>query len=140
MDGFRVDPSSRTPPSEQIVEHLLDALSRGTFAAGDRLPSVRALAVEVLVNPNTVAKAYAELDRQGVVAGRNGSGVYVTRPGPRRARELRLASTLGAFSAAAAAALRAGHPPDALQQALDEAAAESPHHVPEPAPARAKRS
>ena len=118
MDGFRVDPSSRTPPSEQIVEHLLDALSRGTFAAGDRLPSVRALAVEVLVNPNTVAKAYAELDRQGVVAGRNGSGVYVTAEGPDCARSLRRASTLQDFARAAAAALRAGHDAEGLRRAL----------------------
>ena len=67
MDGFRVDPASHVPPSVQIVEAILDALARGRFEAGDRLPSVRALAVDVLVNPNTVSKAYAELERLAVV-------------------------------------------------------------------------
>ena len=81
MDGFRVNPASHVPPSVQIVEALLDALARGTFAAGDKLASVRAFAVEVLVNPNTVSKAYAELERLDVVAGRNGSGVFVTENG-----------------------------------------------------------
>ena len=58
MNGFRVDPGSHVPPSVQIVEAILDALATGGFEPGDRLPSVRALAVEVLVNPNTVAKAW----------------------------------------------------------------------------------
>ncbi len=120
MDDFRVDPAAHTPPSVQIVEHLLDALSTGRFAAGDKLPSVRSLAVDVLVNPNTVAKAYAELERQGVVAGRNGSGVYVTAEGPDHARSLRRASTLQDFVRTTAAALRAGHDAEALRLALVE--------------------
>ncbi|MEZ6009974.1 MAG: GntR family transcriptional regulator [Planctomycetota bacterium] len=64
--------------------------------AGERLPSVRALAADVLVNPNTVRKAYRDLEALGVAAGRTGSGVYVTddaRERPRAAPEARPATT-----------------------------------------------
>ncbi len=122
MGAFRVDPSAHVPPSVQIVEWVLDALATGQFAVDAKLPSVRALAVEVLVNPNTVGKAYAELERLGVVAGRNGSGVYVTAEGPARAAELRHAATLAEFACAAEQALRSGHDRDVLAAVLAETA------------------
>lgn len=120
MNGFRVDPGAHVPPSVQIVEAMLDALAAGTFTAGERLPSVRALAVDVLVNPNTVAKAYAELERLGVVAGRNGSGVYVTEVGPARAADLRRASTLAELAEAVHRARRAGHAADAIAAVVEQ--------------------
>ncbi|MDA1195959.1 MAG: GntR family transcriptional regulator, partial [Planctomycetota bacterium] len=67
---IRVDPSRATPPSRQIVEAILDEIARGHFSAGARLPSVRGLAAEALVNPNTVGKAYRELELLGVSEGR----------------------------------------------------------------------
>ncbi len=120
MEGFRVDPNSRVPPSEQIVGLILDGLATGGFAPGAKLPSVRVLAVEVLVNPNTVGKAYAELERLGVVVGRNGSGVYVTAGGPARAIELRQAATLAEFSDSARSALRVGHSAEVLVSLVQE--------------------
>ena len=104
----------------QIVEAILDRLAAGRFAPGDRLPSVRALAVDVLVNPNTVGKAYAELERLGVVAGRNGSGVYVTDTGPERAFELRRAATLSELADAVRKARRAGHDEDVIEAVVQE--------------------
>jgi len=86
---------------------------------GDKLPSVRGVAAEALVNPNTVAKAWRDLEHLGVTEGRNGSGVFVTAAGPEVARALRLAETLAAFRAAAAAARRAGHDPALLQQVVE---------------------
>ena len=62
-----------------------------------------------LVNPNTVSKAYRELEHLGVALGRNGSGVYVTEHGVEIARQQRQAATLEAFAASARAALIAGH-------------------------------
>ena len=100
MDSRPIDPHSDSPPSRQIVERVLDAVARGELTAGDRLPSVRALAADALVNPNTVGKAYRELESLGVTAGKNGSGVYVTARGPAIARRLRQATTLDAFEAA----------------------------------------
>ena len=116
--AFRVDPHSDVPPSRQIVEAFLDRVANGDLAAGDCLPSIRALAVEALVNPNTVGKAYRELELMGVVEGRNGSGVFVTGHGLEIARGRRRKATLEAFRRAAREALRAGHRAEALESAL----------------------
>ena len=90
---------------------------------GDCLPSVRKLAAEVLVNPNTVGKAYRELEHLGVVEGRAGSGVYVTEAGPSRARSMRRRETLRGLDAAFQAALAAGHGRQALFKRLTAEAA-----------------
>jgi len=119
---LRVDPSSHVPPSVQLVDAVLDAAAAGGLPAGMRLPSVRTAAVSALVNPNTIAKAYKELERLGVVEGRNGSGVFVRTGGPDAARELRRAATLGALERAAGEALRAGHSLAELEQKLREVA------------------
>lgn len=121
-----IDPRSDVPPSRQLAEALLDAVARGAFGPGDRLPSVRGLAEEALVNPNTVGKAYRELEALGVVEGRNGSGVYVTAAAPARARAARGTATLEALARAAQAAARAGHDAATIEAtvaaALDAAA------------------
>jgi GntR family transcriptional regulator len=118
---LRVDPRSDVPPSRQIVEALLDDVARGVLEDGARIPSVRALAEEALVNPNTVGKAYRDLESLGVVEGRNGSGVFVTAAGPTIARAERRKRTLDEFRRAATAAARAGHDPEALALALERA-------------------
>jgi DNA-binding transcriptional regulator YhcF (GntR family) len=122
---FRVDPRSDVPPSRQIVEAVLDRVARGDLGPGDRLDSVRALAESALVNPNTVGKAYRDLETLGVVAGRNGSGVYVTEGGPATARAQRRRATLDAFRRAARAALAAGHARSDLDAALGGVRAEA---------------
>ena len=116
--GYRVDARSDVPPSRQIVEAVLDRVATGALTPGDRLPSVRALAEEALVNPNTVGKAYRDLESMGVAEGRNGSGVFVTDGGPALAREARRRGTLATFRRAALAALRAGHEAESLRQAV----------------------
>ena len=84
-----VNPTSAVPLAHQIVEAVLDAVAAGEISSGDRLPSVRSLAAQALVNPNTVGKAYRELEHRGVVSGRQGAGVFVTEGGPGRARQAR---------------------------------------------------
>jgi GntR family transcriptional regulator len=116
--SWRIDPGRETPPSGQLVEAVLDRVARGELAAGDRLPSMRTLAAEALVNPNTVGKAYRDLEHLGVVAGRNGSGVYVTEAGPALAREARRAATARALDEAVHAALRAGHRAQEIELAV----------------------
>lgn len=115
---YRVDAASDVPPSRQLVEAVLDAVGTGALPPGTKLLSVRALAAEALVNPNTAAKAYRDLDALGVVEGRNGRGVFVTKKGPVIARRLREQATLDAFRRAAAEAVRAGHDPEELERAL----------------------
>jgi len=121
----RVDPHSLVPPSQQLVAAVLDAIARGELGSGDRLPSVRGLAAEALVNPNTVTKAYRDLEHLGATEGRNGSGVYVTPAGPDVARAIRSAETLAAFRDAARQAVRAGHEQVLLRDVLAEAARET---------------
>ena len=115
---YRVDPASDVPPSRQLVEAVLDAVATGVFLPGAKLLSVRALAAEALVNPNTAAKAYRDLEVMGVLAGKNGLGVFVTEKGPAIARRARERATLSGFLRAAMEALRAGHEPDALFDAV----------------------
>lgn len=116
---LRVDPRSDVAPSRQIVDAFLDAIGAEELGAGDRMPSVRQLAADALVNPNTVGRAYRDLEGLGVAEGRNGSGVYVTPDGPALARKLRQNATLAAFENAVRAALRSGHDNTTLIAALE---------------------
>lgn len=74
---FSLNPSSGTPLYLQLVEHLKHAIETGAIGAGEQLPSVRRMAEELLINPNTVVSAYRDLQREGIVDLRHGSGVFV---------------------------------------------------------------
>ena len=74
---FHIDPSSGTPIYRQIVDQVRQAVAGGTLRPGDRLPPVRDLAVELTVNPNTVARAYQDLERDGVIETSRGRGTFV---------------------------------------------------------------
>jgi len=106
---WTVDPRSDVPPSRQLAQALLDAIARGELGPGAQLPSVRVMAAEALVNHNTVARAYRELEQLGAVEGQGGRGVFVTAAGASAARSARQATTLSAFRRALLEALRAGH-------------------------------
>jgi len=125
MDVHPIDPHSKTSPSQQLMDQVLDALSRGEASAGDRLPSVRSFAASALVNPNTVAKAYRELETLGVTCGRNGSGVYVLASGVETARRVRRAQTLLAFRETVLQALSVGHEGPSLERLLKQLSANS---------------
>ncbi len=114
---LRVDTDRPLPPSQQLVEIVLDAVAAGELGVEARLPSVRDAATQALVNPNTVARAWRDLEAAGVVEGRAGSGVFVTKEGPEIARRERRRATLTALRQAADEALRAGHGSEAV---LDE--------------------
>jgi len=116
--NVRVDPHSLVPPSQQLVAAVLDAIAAGELSVGDKLPSVRGLAASALVNPNTVTKAYRDLEHLGATEGRNGSGVFVTAAGPDVAKAIRLAETAATFREAALHARRAGHEEEALREVL----------------------
>jgi GntR family transcriptional regulator len=109
VTSWTVDPSSDKPPSRQLVEQVLDGLASGRIGAGEKLPSVRGLASAALVNPNTAARAYHDLEQLGVVAGENGRGVFVRSQGPSIATHIRRGETRAAFERALDEAQRAGH-------------------------------
>jgi GntR family transcriptional regulator len=79
MMEFRVDTSSGVSPYRQIVEQVRHALRLGLLQVGDQLPTVREVVAMVAVNPNTVSKAYRELELEGLVEGKAGVGTFVTR-------------------------------------------------------------
>jgi len=75
--AFRLDPASGVPFYRQVIDQVLAAVATGAVAVGEQLPTVRALAVDLQVNLNTVAKAYKELEIRGVLNTQQGSGTYV---------------------------------------------------------------
>jgi len=77
---FRIDPASRLPIWRQLSRQLREAVARGRLAPEDRLPSVRDLSRTLVVNPNTIARVYTELEREGMLNTRPGLGVFVARP------------------------------------------------------------
>jgi GntR family transcriptional regulator len=76
---FCLDEGSGLPVYLQLRDQILLAIARGRLSAGDQLPTVREVAVALTVNPNTVNRAYAELERTGVLATQRGRGTFVTR-------------------------------------------------------------
>lgn len=77
--SFALSPGSEVPIYRQITDQVRLAVATGRLAVGDPLPSVRALAEQLVVNPNTVARAYADLAREGLLESRAGRGVFITR-------------------------------------------------------------
>ncbi len=87
---LKPDPKSPAPMSVQIRQDILAALVAKRYRQGDMLPSVRGLASEILVNPNTVAKVYRDLERDGFLEAKRGSGMLVSEDAESKARsELR---------------------------------------------------
>jgi GntR family transcriptional regulator len=74
---IKPNPSLGVPIYLQLVEQVKHAIETGALRAGDQLPSIRPLAEELVINANTVAKAYRELEREGVVELKQGAGAFV---------------------------------------------------------------
>jgi GntR family transcriptional regulator len=76
---FRLDRTSGVPAYRQLVDQVRQALSLGILRPGDQLPTVRDVVRQITINPNTVHRAYRELEQQGLTEGRPGSGTFVKR-------------------------------------------------------------
>ena len=92
-----VDPQAPLPPYEQVRVQLAAAVVSGQLAAGDRLPPIRQLAGDLGLAPGTVARAYAELEAEGLVAGRGRRGTVVTGAARRDDSDRHLRDAAGAF-------------------------------------------
>lgn len=95
--SFHIDTASRLPIYQQLTQQIREAIARGELQPGERLPSVRQLAQDLVVNPNTIARAFTELEREGLVVSRQGLGIFVAQPGTeltRAARDRRLGELL----------------------------------------------
>lgn len=76
---FRLNHSSGVPLYVQLMEQIKHALVTGALRPGDQLPTIRRMATDLVMNPNTVARAYRELEHEGVMELRHGSGAYVSQ-------------------------------------------------------------
>src|SRR6266550_168033 len=77
MIEFHLDTRSGVAPYLQVAQQVRHALRMGILSSGDQLPTVREVVGKLAINPNTVLKAYRELEREGLVAGRPGQGTFV---------------------------------------------------------------
>ncbi|QTX03469.1 GntR family transcriptional regulator [Agromyces archimandritae] len=88
-----IDPQSATPPYEQIRTQVLAEVRSGELAAGSRMPTVRKLAEDLGLAVNTVAKAYRELERDGVIETRGRNGTFVSASGDPTEQQAQLAAS-----------------------------------------------
>jgi len=98
---LRPNPSSGVPIYLQLVEQVKHAIETGALRAGEQLPGIRPLAERLVINPNTVAKAYRELEHEGVIELRHGAGAFVSAD----ARSRRMTENVRAGQAIVAAAI-----------------------------------
>jgi GntR family transcriptional regulator len=96
MINFRIDGRSVAPPYLQIVQQVRQALRMGFLDVGDQLPTVREVVSATAINPNTVLKAYRDLEREGLVEARAGHGTFVRNrpPGPPPGTHTRMGRSL----------------------------------------------
>lgn len=117
----RIDPRSPTPLYAQIADRIRLAVASGELSVGEALPSVRALAGQLRVNPATIVQAYRDLERERLVEMRQGSGTFIADiPADTRARE-RAAAARRFVQQVLAEAARQGLSPADLRAALDGA-------------------
>ena len=91
---IQLNPSSGMPLYLQLIEQIKHAIETGAMRAGDQLPSVRQMAEELMINPNTVVRAYRELEHEGVVELKHGSGAFIRESIVPRARLMQKAQTV----------------------------------------------
>lgn len=104
---FSLDLRSGVPVYRQIIDQVTGGMATGALAAGDQLPTVRQLAVDLSINPNTVIRAYRELEIRGVLETQQGTGTFISQQKPQRDdgdRQRRLSQIVGEFVARAGSA------------------------------------
>jgi GntR family transcriptional regulator len=97
---MRIESSGREPIYRQLARQIREAIATGKLVGEEKLPSVRELSRSLVVNPNTIARVYTELEREGLLCTRPGLGVYVAKPRvelTKKARRDRLLQTLDQF-------------------------------------------
>jgi len=113
---FTIDLMSRTPIYEQIYFKIIELVIRGTLKEGDQIPSVRNIAKDTGVNPNTVAKAYQELERNGIIYSLTGRGSFIAKIDSQIIKGF----VLSDFDSAVRKALKNGADSDELKERIDE--------------------
>ena len=119
-----LDLATGVPAYRQIIDQILGAIAAGTLQGGDQLPTVRQLAVDLSINPNTVVRAYRELEIRGILTTQQGIGTFVTTqpvPVDEAVRQRQLDHLIGDLLArAGAAGLTADEVVVRLQEFINE--------------------
>lgn len=98
MTVVSIDPHSHVPIYQQIVDHIRRSVAAGIYRTGEAIPSLRQMALDLVVNPNTVQRAYEQLEREGLVQARKGLGMFVTDNGLASAQRNSEAAVYSAFA------------------------------------------
>jgi len=117
---LQISPGSGSPIFKQIVDQVRLGVATGRLSAGDQLPSVRALAERLVVNPNTIAKAYTELAREGIIDSQQGRGAFIAKPRQIYTKTERLRRIEPLIDALANEGVGLGFTRDELVEALEE--------------------
>ena len=115
-----IQPDSPVPIYEQIVAQVTFGIASGAVEVGSLIPSVRELAQRLLVNPNTVARAFQELERSGVITPKRGLGMEVTVEAPAACRAQRRDIVRGRIRQALREAASSALEPDEIRKLVDE--------------------
>ena len=118
---MNIDASSHVPIYLQIADAVRAAVAAGVYRPGEALPSLRALALEIQVNPNTVQRAYDELERDGLIYSQRGRGLFVAERGTASAQSLAGDGVRRALDEAIRAGQVAGMTPTQLRKIFDAA-------------------
>src|SRR5215510_2946022 len=117
---FRIEPATRTPIYRQLVAEIREAVARGRLKPEERLPSVRELSRELVINPNTVARVYTELERDGILNTRPGLGVYVAQPRNELTKRVRKERLVCLVDGLLTEAVHLGFSAEELRSTVDE--------------------
>lgn len=117
---IQISPGVHSPVYQQIVDQVSEAIARGVLRPGDKLPAVRKLATDLVVNPNTVARAYSLLEQSGLVSTKKGSGTFVSDPQLRHKDAADINLLTERMDTLIARGLNLGMSPDTVQSLFGE--------------------
>jgi len=125
---FRPNPSLGVPIYLQLMEQVKHAVETGALRPGDQLPGMRPLAEQLVINPNTVAKAYRELEHEGVIELRHGAGAFVSASAKARPRTDKLRAGQAVVAIAIGKLQSAGLTEDEIRRLFEAELAELPKY------------
>ena len=114
-----IDPNSHVPIYQQIVEHIRGAIAARVHRPGETLPSIRTVASELAVNPNTVQRAYQKLEAEGLITPRKGVGMIVARLSPESAQSTSAAAIQDSFAQGIQIGIRADLSAERIRAVFD---------------------
>jgi GntR family transcriptional regulator len=126
---FRLDPRTGVPPYRQLVDQVAQAVRLGFLHPGDRLPSVREVVTQISINPNTVHRAYREMESEHLVEGRPGLGTFVADSVTPSTTPRRQAALEGELRLWVRKAKRAGVDSEGIRGLLANAMSENEHRL-----------